>query len=112
MHSFDAGDFAGEQRRHCTGMPASDPSDETGIMKMADNAAAEKPGAAKYSHVQRHETKVSPRLRLSHSHSTARQTRHRAGASQTAFASAAPAPTSAAARGNPQWRDGSELNDV
>jgi len=43
-------------------------------MKMADNAAAEKPGAAKYSHVQRHEAKVSPRLQLSHSNSTARQT--------------------------------------
>ena len=99
MHSFDAADFAGEQRRHCTGMPASDPSDETGIMEMADNAAAEKPGAAKYSHVQRHEAKVSPRLRLSHSNSTARQTQHRAGASQTAFASAAPAPTSAGASG-------------
>ena len=28
------------------------------------------------------------------------------------IASAAPSPTSAGARGNPQWRDGSELNDI
>src|SRR5215472_15750400 len=81
MHSFDAGDFAGEQRRHCTVMPASDPSDETGIMKMADNAPAEKSGTAKYSHTRRHDAKVSRRLRLSYSHSTADQRR----ASQRGF---------------------------
>jgi hypothetical protein len=63
MHSFDAGNFAGKQRRHCIGMPASDPSDETGIMKMTHNAAAEKSGAAKYGHAQSHDAKVSPRLR-------------------------------------------------
>jgi hypothetical protein len=50
MHSFDAGNFAGKQERHCIGMPGSDPSDETGILKMAHNAAAEKSGAAKYGH--------------------------------------------------------------
>src|SRR5712671_7223433 len=68
-------------------MPASDPSDETGIMEMAHNATAEKSGAAKYGHAQWHDAKVSPQLRLSHSHSTGGQSRHRAGASQTALVS-------------------------
>jgi hypothetical protein len=68
-------------------MPGSDPSDETGTMKMAYNATAEKPGAAKYGHVQRHDAKVSRQLRLSHSHSTGDQSRHRTGASQKALVS-------------------------
>src|SRR5258707_13054106 len=68
-------------------MPASDPSEETGIMEMAHNATAEKSGAAKYGHAQWHDAKVSPQLRLSHSHSTGGQSRHRAGASQTALVS-------------------------
>ena len=55
---------------HCLGMSGSDPNGETGIMKMADNAPAEKSGAAKYSHTRRHDAKVSRRLRLSYSHST------------------------------------------
>jgi hypothetical protein len=76
MHSFDAGNFAGKQRRDCIGMPASDPSDETGIMEMAHNPTAEKSGAAKYGHAQRHDAKVSPQLRLRHSHSTGGQSRH------------------------------------
>jgi hypothetical protein len=87
MHSFDAGNFAGKQGRHCIGMPASDPSDETGIMEMAHNATAEKSGAAKYGHAQSHDAKVSPELRLSHSHSIGDQSRHRAGASHTALVS-------------------------
>ena len=66
MHSFDAGNFAGKQGRHGIGMPASDPSDETGIMEMAHNATAEKSGAAKYGHTSaRHVTKVSCRPELS-----------------------------------------------
>jgi hypothetical protein len=68
-------------------MPASDPNGETGIMKMAHNATAEKSGAAKYGHAQRHDAKVSRRLWLSHSHSTRGQSRHRAGASQKALVS-------------------------
>jgi len=47
-------------------MPASDPGDETGIMKMADNAAAEKSSAAKYGHAQSHDATVSRQLRLSY----------------------------------------------
>ena len=89
MNSFDAGNCAGKEGRHCIGMPASDPSDETGIMEMAHNATAEKSGAAKYSHTRRHDAKVSRRLRLSYSHSTADQCRHR-GASQKAVRFAAP----------------------
>jgi hypothetical protein len=80
MHSFDAGTFAGQQGRDRIGMAGSDPSGETGIMKMADNAAAEKSGAAKNSHARRHDAKVSRRLRLSYSHSTGDQSRHRPGA--------------------------------
>jgi hypothetical protein len=87
MHSFDAGTFAGKQGRDRIGMAGSDPSGEIGIMKMADNAAAEKSGAAKYSHARRHDAKVSRRLRLSYSHSTGDQSRHRAGASQKAIGS-------------------------
>ena len=68
-------------------MPASDPSDETGIMEMAHNATAEKSGAAKYDHAQSHDAKVSPELRLSHSHSIGDQSRHRACASHTALVS-------------------------
>jgi len=51
----------------------SDASDETGITQTADNAPAEKSGAAKYSHTRRHDAKVWRRLRLSYSHSTADQ---------------------------------------
>ena len=66
MHAFDAGNFAGKQGKDRVGMPGSDPSDEIGIMKMADNAAAEKSGAAKYGHTSaRHVTKVSCRPELS-----------------------------------------------
>ena len=83
MHSFDAGNFAGKQGRHCIGMPASDPSDEARIVEMAHNTTAEKSGAAKYGHAQSHDAKVSPQLRLSQSHSTGGQSRHRAEASQT-----------------------------
>ena len=72
---------------HCLGMSGSDPNGETGIMKMADNAPAEKSGAAKYSHTRRHDAKVSRRLRLSYSRSTADQSRHRAGISQKAVRS-------------------------
>jgi hypothetical protein len=79
MHRFKAGHVARKQGWDCIGMPASDPNGETGIMKMADNAPAEKSGAAKYSHTRRHNAKVSRRLRLSYSHSTADQSRHRAG---------------------------------
>src|SRR5262249_46464781 len=68
-------------------MPTSDASDETGIMQMADNATAEKSGATKYSHAQRHDAKLSRQLWLSHSHSTAGQSRHHAGASQKAIGS-------------------------
>ena len=35
------------------GMPASDPNGETGIVEMADNATAEKSGAAKYGHASK-----------------------------------------------------------
>jgi hypothetical protein len=87
MHSFDAGNFAGKQGKDSIGMPGSDPSGETGIMKMADNAAAEKSGAAKHGHARRHDAKVSRQLRLSHSHSPGGQSRHRAGASQKALVS-------------------------
>jgi hypothetical protein len=85
MHGFDAGNFTGKQGRHCIGMPASDPSDETGITEMADNATAEKSGAAKYGHAQRHDAKVSPQLRLSHSQSTGGQSRHRWTATETSY---------------------------
>src|SRR5215470_19660427 len=88
MHRFKARHVAGKQGRDCIGMPATDPSDETGIMEMAHNATAEKSGAAKYGHAQRHDAKVSRRLRLSYLHSTADQSRHRAGASQKAVRSA------------------------
>ena len=84
MHRFEAGDFAGKQLRDRTGMPASDPRDETGIMQMKDNAAAEKSGPAKDGHAERHDAKVSRQLRLSHSHFTAGQSRHRAAPSQCA----------------------------
>src|SRR3984893_3602394 len=77
MHSFDAGTFAGKQGRHCIGMPASDPSGETGIMEMAHNATAEKSGAAKYGHAQWHDTKVSPQLRLSRARRYPGRHRHR-----------------------------------
>src|SRR5262245_32224555 len=87
MHSFDAGHVAGKQGWDCIGMPASDASDETSIIQTADNAPAEKSGAAKYSHTRRHDAKVSRRLRLSYSHSTADQSGHRA--SQKAVRSAA-----------------------
>src|SRR5215469_16744245 len=51
------------------GMPRGDPNGEIGIAQMADNAAAEKSGAAKYSHAsRRHDAKVSGRFRLSYSH--------------------------------------------
>src|SRR6516164_2415725 len=88
MHRFDAGVFAGKQGRHCIGKSGSDANGETGIMKMADNAPAEKSGATKYGHAQKHDAKVARRLRLSYSHSTADQSRHRAGASQKAVRSA------------------------
>ena len=50
MYTFDAGNIAGKQRIGPIWMPSSDPSDETGIMKMANDVAAEKSSAAKYSH--------------------------------------------------------------
>ena len=51
------------------GMPRGDPNGDIGIAQMADNAAAEKSGAAKYSHAsRRHDAKVSRRFRLSYSH--------------------------------------------
>ena len=77
VHSFDAGNYAGKQGRHCIGMPASDPSDETGIMEMAHNATAEKSGAAKYGHAQWHDAKVSPQLRLSRARRYPGRHRHR-----------------------------------
>src|SRR5271154_5063070 len=48
-------------------MPRGDPNREIGILQMADNAAAEKSGAAKYGHVsRRHDAKISrrPGLRI------------------------------------------------
>jgi hypothetical protein len=84
---FDAGNFVGKQRKDRIGMPASDPSDETGIIKMAHNATAEKSRTAKDSHARRHDAKISRRLQLSHSHSAGDESRHRAGASQTALVS-------------------------
>src|SRR5215831_1797822 len=77
MHRFDAGHVAGKQGWDCIGMSGSDPNGETGIMKMADNAPAEKSGATKYSYTRRHDAKVSRRLLLSYSHSTADQSGHR-----------------------------------
>jgi hypothetical protein len=53
MHSFDAGNFAGKQGRDCIGMSGSDANREISILQMADNAAAEKSGAAKYGHAPR-----------------------------------------------------------
>jgi hypothetical protein len=70
MHGFNAGKFARIQGKDPIGMPASDPSDETGTTKMAHNATAEKSSAAKYGHAGRHDAKVSRQLRLSHSYST------------------------------------------
>ena len=66
MHCFKAGHVAGKQGWGCIGMSGSDPNSETGIMKMADNAAAEKSSAAKYGHAQSHDATVSRQLRLSY----------------------------------------------
>jgi hypothetical protein len=50
-------------------MPRGNSNGEIGIEQMADNAAAEKSGAAKYSHASRtHSAKVPRRLRPSYSH--------------------------------------------
>src|SRR5437588_6270169 len=38
-------------------MPRGDPNSEIGILQMADNAAAEKSGAAKYGHASRRHTR-------------------------------------------------------
>jgi hypothetical protein len=54
-------------------------------MEMAHNAAAEKSGAAKYNHTQRHDAKLSRQLRLSIL--AGDQSPHRAGASQKAIVS-------------------------
>ena len=53
MHKFDAGNITGKQRKGDIGMPRGDPNGEIGIEQMADNAAAEKSSAAKYSHASR-----------------------------------------------------------
>jgi hypothetical protein len=52
-------------------------------MEMAHNAAAEKSGATKYNHAQRHDAKLSHQLRLT----AGAQSPHRAGASQKAIVS-------------------------
>jgi hypothetical protein len=52
--------IAGEQRAAPLGMPRSDPDGEIGIMQVADNAAPEKAGAAKYRHaLRRHDVTTS-----------------------------------------------------
>src|SRR5215469_10309339 len=65
------------------GMPRGDPNGDIGIAQMADNAAAEKSGPAKYSHAsRRHDAKVSGRFRVSYSHfgcSSSDQSRNRPG---------------------------------
>ncbi len=46
-------------------MPRGDPNGEIGIEQMADNAAAEKSSAAKYSHAsRRHNPKIPRRFPL------------------------------------------------
>jgi hypothetical protein len=63
---LDAGNIAGKQRTVSVGMPRGDANREISILQMADNAAAEKSGAAKYGHASaRHVTKVSCRPELS-----------------------------------------------
>jgi hypothetical protein len=58
-------------------MPRGDPNGEIGIEQMADDVAAEKSSAAKYSHTSRtHSAKVPRRLLLSYSHySSSKQTK-------------------------------------
>jgi hypothetical protein len=83
MGRFDAGNIAGKQRIGPIWMPRGDPNGEIGIEQMADDVAAEKSSAAKYSHTSRtHSAKVPRRLLLSYSHySSSKQTKavHRPG---------------------------------
>src|SRR5690348_2236026 len=77
MGRFDAGNIAGKQRIGPIWMPRGDPNGEIGIEQMADDVAAEKSSAAKYSHASRtHSARVPPRLLLSYSHySSSKQTK-------------------------------------
>ena len=47
-NSFDVRNVAGKQQAAPLRMPRGDPNDEIGVVQMADNAATEKAGAAKY----------------------------------------------------------------
>ena len=56
---FDATDRAGKQQTAAIVTSRGDPNDETGIAQVADNAATEKAGTAKYGRVpRRHGSRV------------------------------------------------------
>jgi len=56
---FDATDRAGKQQMAAIVTSRGDPNDETGIAQVADNAATEKAGTAKYGRVpRRHGSRV------------------------------------------------------
>jgi len=60
---LDPGNVAGKQQTTPIGMPRGDSNGEPSIVQMANNAAAEKAGAAKYRHaLQGHDVNILCRL--------------------------------------------------